>query len=228
MPNRIEPEVLSLAAHEFRTPAGVVAGYLRMLQRLSDPPLSEQQARLVQEAEKSCARLVALVAELSDLGKLEAEAAALTRQRFDLFRLIEEVAGGVHEARDRGVVLQLRGAASDAPVTGDASRVKAAFDAVFRAILRERPGPCTVVAERRLEQIERTSSAVVVVADEADVQATYDATPGPFDELRGGLGLALPIARRVIEKHGGRIWSPAGADGRNSAVIVFPLSEQHT
>jgi signal transduction histidine kinase len=45
----------------------------------------------------------------------------------------------------------------------------------------------------------------------------------PFDEQRGGLGLALPIARRVIERHRGRIWSPAG--GRAAAIVSLPLSE---
>jgi signal transduction histidine kinase len=26
-----------------------------------------------------------------------------------------------------------------------------------------------------------------------------------FDELRGGMGVALPVARRVVERHGGRL-----------------------
>src|SRR5689334_9027221 len=87
----IEPQLLSLAVHEFRTPASVVGGYLRMLQRDSDPPLSERQRRMVDEAEKSCARLVAIVAELSDIGKLDGGAMSLGRQPLDLFSLVGEV-----------------------------------------------------------------------------------------------------------------------------------------
>src|SRR5207253_4509004 len=90
---RADPQLLSLAVHEFRTPASVVGGYLRMLQRDTDPPLSERQRRMVDEAEKSCARLVAIVAELSDLGKLDSGAIALARQPIDLFQTIREVAG---------------------------------------------------------------------------------------------------------------------------------------
>src|ERR1700738_2999048 len=93
----IDSELLSVAVHECRSPASVVGGYLRMLQRDSDPPLSERQRRMVDEAERSCARLVAIVAELSDIGKLDAGLVTLARQPLDLFSVVGEVAELVHE-----------------------------------------------------------------------------------------------------------------------------------
>jgi signal transduction histidine kinase len=226
----IDQQLLSLAVHEFRTPASVVGGYLRMLQRDSDPPLSERQRHMVEEAEKSCARLVALVAELSEIGKLDSGLITLGSQPLDLFPLVAEVAELVHEANDREVHLEVRGSTNGAPLSGDATRLRTAFDAIFRAILRERPGPATVVAERRLENRDGHASAVVIVADDASVQRAYEGEPGAFDDRRGGLGLALPLARRVIERHGGRLWSPkpAGQDqalARGSAVICLPITE---
>src|SRR3954470_6261837 len=64
------PKLISLAVHELRSPASVVVGYLRMLQR-DDEPLSDRQRKMVDEAEKSCARLVALIAALSEVGKID-------------------------------------------------------------------------------------------------------------------------------------------------------------
>src|SRR5262249_4571312 len=142
------PLLLSLAVHEFRTPASVVGGYLRMLAR--DQDLNERQRKMIDEAERSCARLVAIVAELSELGKLDSGAIALARQPLDLFTLAADVAAHVQEGKDREVHLIVTGPDSGAPVTGDAGRLRGAFDAIFRAILRERPGPSTVVAERRI------------------------------------------------------------------------------
>jgi signal transduction histidine kinase len=52
--------------------------------------------------------------------------------------------------------------------------------------------------------------------------AAEDAALGPFDEWRGGVGLSLAVARRVIEGHGGQIWSPV-ADAKAGAVLALPL-----
>jgi len=231
-------QLLSLTVHEIRTPASVVIGYLRMLLHHANPPLSDQQKHMMEEAEKSCARIVAIVAELSDIGKLDGGRIALARRPLDVFALITEVAELVHEAKDREVHLTLRGDEGGAPMSGDAERLRAAFNAIFRAILREKPGPATVVAERRRVVVDGRPHAVVIVSDEAGVQEAYEREPAPFYEKRGGLGLALPLARRVIEGHGGRLWSPKAAepfrdDGeppvdpvwRGSVIVSLPLTE---
>ncbi|HZR22922.1 MAG TPA: HAMP domain-containing sensor histidine kinase [Vicinamibacterales bacterium] len=219
------PPLLSLAVHEFRTPASVVGGYLRMLVR--DPELTDRQRKMIEEAEKSCARLVAIVAELSDIGKLDSGAIAIARQPLDLFALTAEVAELVQEGKDREVHLVVRGPESGAPIVGDVTRLRHALDAIFRAILREKAGPATVVAERRVVRNGGSSAAVIVVAEENSVVAAYEAPAGVFDEKRGGLGLALPLARRVIKGHGGDLWSAAEPDAlaRGSIILRVPMTE---
>ena len=221
------PPLISLAVHEFRTPASVVGGYLRMLQR--DTDLTERQRKMIDEAEKSCARLVAIVAELSDIGKLDSGLLALATRPLDFFQLTREVAELVQEGREREVHLIVRGEEAEAPMLGDATRLRQAVDAIFRAILREKPGPATVVADVRIEVRDGRTSALVVVADEPNVVAAYEAPPGVFDDKRGGLGLALPLARRVIVGHGGAIWSPAAPEtlARGAVLVRIPLTESH-
>lgn len=223
------PQLLSLAVHEFRTPASVVGGYLRMLQRDTDPVLSERQRRMVDEAEKACGRIVAIVNELSDVSKIDGGSAVFKDEPFDLFQLIGEVAKEMHESEEREVYLQPSGEVSGAAIVGDRSRLAAAFSAFFRAIVREQPSAVTIAVERRIVSEGGKKAAVVIIARNADVQQSYRSTPSVFDELRGGLGLALPVARRVVERYGGRVWSPALPDsgatpGRQAIVVSVPLS----
>jgi signal transduction histidine kinase len=214
-----------------RTPASVVGGYLRMLQSDASEPLGERQRRMVQEAEKSCARLVAIIGELSELGKLDAGTADVKHETFDLFELVRGAVEAVHEPLDREVRLETRGPATGGMVTGDAARVRTAFDVIVRAVMREQPDGTTVVVELQRVENEQGPSALIVVSPSADLRRAAAAPPSPFDDRRGGCGLGLPIARRVIGRLGGQIWSPAPTDGtqlpigsRGALVVCVALA----
>jgi signal transduction histidine kinase len=217
-------QLLSLAVHEFRTPASVVGGYLRMLQRDTESPLADRHRKMVEEAEKSCARLVALIGELSEVSKLDDPQLKLQEEPLDLFAMVREVGSDVGKSEEeRGVTFAARGPASGAALTGDAVRLHRALSALFRAVLREQPGNVLVVAECQLKAEDGRTSAVIVIAPEDRVAWALGAKPMPLDEKRGGLGLAVPIARRVIGRHGGRVWSPPsekGDGGAKSAIVI--------
>jgi hypothetical protein len=181
-------QLLALVSHELRTPASVVGGYLRMLLRETDPALGERQHRMVEEAEKSCGRIVALLGELSEIARLDAGTATVNERSFDLFPMLDELAVGVHEVEDREVLLGTRGEAAGAVITGDLAGIRASFAAFFRAVMREQPASCRVAVDRRRVQNGSDWSAVVVVAHEDDIERAYTSAPAPFNEHRGGLG----------------------------------------
>jgi signal transduction histidine kinase len=85
------PRLNSLAVHELRSPASVISGYLRMLQRDTEAPLTDRQRKMVEEAEKSCGRLVALIADLSEVGKIDEGVVTMSRRKTDVFRLVNEM-----------------------------------------------------------------------------------------------------------------------------------------
>ena len=225
MTDNLFPRAMSLAVHELRTPVTVVSGYLRMLLREQAGPLTEKQKKMLEEAERSCARISALVGEMSELGKLESGDAALGSQAIDLAALLVELASGMHEGDDRGVRIETRGTNQPVMVTGDRTRLAAALRALIHAAVRERGDPGVIVVECSVLTDTTPASALVTIGDDATVRALVDAARAapPFDEWRGGLGLALPIGRRVIERQGGVLWSTAGDQPNAGSAFRLPL-----
>jgi len=220
------PRAMSLAVHELRTPVTVVSGYLRMLLREQAGPLTEKQRKMLEEAERGCARIGAVVGEMSDLGKLESGEAALASQAIDLAPLLVELASGMHEGDDRGIRVEARGTSQPVMVTGDRTRLASALRALMHAAVRERGDPGEIVVECRILTDTTPPSVLISIGDEPTVGALLDAvrhSPPWFEEYRGGLGMALPIGRRVIERQGGVLWSAGGEQRRAGTALRLPL-----
>ncbi len=223
------PRAMSLAVHELRTPVTVVAGYLRMVLREQAGPLTEKQRKMLEEADRSCARIGSLVSEMSELGKLESQQVALASTDVNVAALAAEVASNMHEGEDRNVRLDVRGADQPLMVAGDRTRLSAALTALMHAALRERADPGVIVVACATVPDGAQPWAVVAIGDETATATLIDAartTPPPFDEWRGGLGLALPIGKRVIEAHGGALWSLPGDAGRTASALRLPLTQR--
>jgi len=217
---------MSLAVHELRTPVTVAIGYLRMMLKGHGGPLTDKQRTMLQEAARSCERIGALIAEMSDLGRLESQELSVARHDVDLAALVAELASGMHEGEDRGVQLNVRVPNKPVMVIGDRARLSATITALVHAALRERGQPGVIVAECSVIPDTTPAWAILAVGDEAALPSLMQVargTPPSFDEWRGGLGLALPVARRVIETLGGALWSASGDQARAAAALRLPL-----
>ena len=219
-------KVLSLAVHEFRSPLTVVSGYVRMLLKERAGPVPEQQRRLLEEAEKSCARLSALLAELSELSNLEAGTAPFNRSGVDVAAVAREAAEGLPPLPDRTILVAVDGR-TNAHVHGDAVRLKSALTAILVALRRElvTSDQLTVLIDRQTKGERPTVRLTIAEAARVhDIAALPPTDLTTFDEWRGGNGLTLLNARRILEAHGGRVLSTS-EDSKTVAVISLPTVE---
>ena len=214
--------LMSLVAHELRSPGAVVTGYLRLLARNTGPGLNEQERKMIDEANKSCGRLLHIAHELSELAELSSEEGVPGAQPLPIFTLCREV---VQSSSDAGVAVSfaLDEEDKEACVEGHAARLRQAFGMLVNATSRERGAVAMTVTGA----VSRASGprAVLVfgeTADAADMNAVVGSSGNAFDRWRGGTGLSLPIAYRIIESHRGALWGlPDGS--RGACAVSLPL-----
>ena len=217
-------KLLGLTAHEFRSPLSAAAGFIRMLLKDMAGPLSDKQRRMLEEAQKSCARMTTLMEEVSELALLEAGSVTFDRNTVEVLRLFREVAAELPPLPDRQVAIDVQG--DEEEIQGDAVRLKSAFASVLVALRRE-----LVTSDRLAVHVDRAADdgrpAVRVTIGESDrlrERLTAGASAlAPFDEWRGGNGLSLTNARRVIEAHSGRLCGTRDG-GKAFATILLPAS----
>jgi signal transduction histidine kinase len=218
------PKILSLSVHEFRTPITVVSGYLRMLLKEQAGPLNDKQRHLVTEAEKSCARLSALVAEVSELSTLERGEMKFNKSRTDLRRALSQAVEQLPPLPDREVPVHVELDGEPALVDGDPIRLTQALGSIVAALRRE------LVGEEGLTIREKNTAAgyELLLGDSATL-AALEAEPesgrGVFDEWRGGVGLSLALARRILNAHGASIYAPPGPPDQRKAGARIVISK---
>jgi signal transduction histidine kinase len=211
--------LMALLAHEMRSPGAVVSGYLRML-RSSSPELPAREQKMIDEANRSCGRLMHIVQELSDLGELENQ--ELKREPLSIFTLCDEV---VQSASDDGadVTFVCDDTDREAKIDGHEARLRQAVSSLIASLVRER-GTAPVEARGF---VARTSAPTVLIAfgEPGTMMSATDVLKHqqlPFDRWRGGMGLVLPIAHRIVLAHQGSLWSLPGS--RATCALSLPLT----
>ena len=213
-------DALALVAHELRSPASVVSGYLRLLQQDPDG-LTGHQRRMADEAGRACTRMLRLLQEVGELASLESSEPVPGPIGVPVFSICHDALKSADLQTADGQTPVFMCAESDRSVVvdGNATWLKRAFGALMAATVRE----------HRTEPLEchgfvcqggEGSRDAVIVFGPRGLGASRDdlaARGETFNRWRGGTGLSLPIACRIIEAHNGRVWSPGGAGSRASA-----------
>jgi two-component system, OmpR family, sensor kinase len=223
----IEPDIqessrmLSLVVHELRSPAAVVHGYLRLLlKRTSNLAVADR--KLLEDAASGCARLTRVLQELDELADLEAGDPLRTRVPLPIFGVCAEV---VEAAAVEGGSIVFRCDDPDCRtrVLGEAERLRRALGALASVGLREFRGRAMEVYGF-VSPEEGGPRAIIAFAEPGlfERRPELAARRTEFDRWRGGTGLALPIASRIIEAHGGQLWSVPGASP-SAYAVALPL-----
>ncbi len=200
-------------AHELSTPLTPIAGYLRILQSDKLGPLTAQQKRVVESMIHSVARLTRIVDNLSDFASLQSGQAPLLEAPTLPDALVDEVvAEQKAAARDARLHLQVLHGGGGA-VLADARKLRQALANLVSNAVKFSPHGGEVLIEvtrdaaRLRFAVYDQGPGVRAAEAERNFEPLPHAAARAGEEARApGSGLGLPVARRIAEAHGGRVW----------------------
>lgn len=215
------------ASHELRAPLTAIQGNLQLLRRHAAMPEAEREAALA-EAEREAERLTRLVADLLALARADA-GLVLRRGRVELDRLLlDALAAARHLARGQDIALDHL---EPTQVAGDPERLRQLLLIVLDNALKYTLPPGRVVATLRrdgglAEVTVRDSGIGITAADLPHIFERFYRADLARAREPGGTGLGLPIARWIVEQHGGTL-AVVSAPGQGTAVTIrLPLGAE--
>jgi signal transduction histidine kinase len=204
---------LNLLIHDLRAPLSVAQGYLRLL----------AQNRLDGEADRQRA-ITQSIEALGRIGRLCEDAAAFVAEpaatdgpvsTLPIANLVEQVSAAC-VARCSPLPFMAELERLSGSVRGQhLDRVVQSLVVILCAVRRS-----TRIDSVRVSVLEEEKEARFLLGCDEDRAALVSRRAEPFDPWRGGHGIALPLACRIVTEAGGRIWTCA--NGRGAVGIALP------
>jgi len=212
--NRAKTTFLANMSHELRTPMNGIMGMIDLaLRRATDP---KQQAQLI-TAKQSSQRLLAVINDILDIAKIEAERMVLEDRPLQLADSVKNIVDTLgHKASEKGLTLTLDLPAdlAQAALRGDPLRLgQILLNLVGNAIKFTERGEIVLRARR----VGETPDAVQVRFDVSDTGigiaaenqkrlfTAFEQTDNSMTRKHGGTGLGLAISKRLAPLIGGEI-----------------------
>ncbi len=202
-------ELVMYLAHDIRTPLTTVIGYLSLLDEVSDMPV-EQKAKYIEIALDKAERLETLVNELFEITRYHTNMVQLEKRQIDLNVLLSQVIDDFYpDLSARGNTVNVS-AEDKLFVMGDPDKLARAFNNLLKnAVSYSYPNTEISISARK-----KNNDIVVIFKNYGDTIPS-DKLISIFQKFNrldnarvsdiGGAGLGLPIAREIINQHGGKI-----------------------
>ncbi len=199
-------EFLDALSHELRTPLTAMLGWVTLLRRhdLS----AAQMNRGLDVLERNTRLQARLLDDLLELTRLRSGAAAFERRTVDIVAVVRDaLMSAAAEAGAKSIQTHVAFDPRGGGVVGDPARLRQLVASVMSTAIAETPtgGDIAVMLTRPTEAAVsltvRSGRSALPPATAIEPRASVGG-----DRAAGGLGVALILARRLVELHEGRLW----------------------
>ncbi len=226
--DRLKSEFLASMSHELRTPLNSIIGFSRVILKGIDGPLTEMQKTDLTAIYESGRHLLNLINDILDLSKIEAGKMEFIFEPTDLKEIIQGVlTTATALVKDKPIEL-IADVPDDLPtIIADARRI--------RQVVLNLVGNAAKFTEKGHIRVRATHDdrEVVIAVEDTGIGIPRDKFPLVFQEFQqvdssstrryGGTGLGLPVSKRFVEAHGGRIWFESEEGSGSTFYVALPI-----
>jgi signal transduction histidine kinase len=224
-------EFVSVVAHELRTPMTSIKGYTDLILQGALGEVNSKQRHFLEIVKTNVDRLSELIGDLLDTARIEAGRVRLEIEPVQVASIVGEVCDSLAETiRERGLELTIEAAPEIPAVQADRNRLIQILMNLLSNAYRYTPSGGSITVS-----VQSTDDAVLVQVTDTGIGIAPEDQEKIFERFyrvdhelvnqQAGTGLGLPIARSLVELHGGRLWleSEFGA----GSTFSFTLPAQH-
>ncbi len=221
--NRAKSSFLANMSHELRTPLNAIIGFSELMKDESVGPLNEKQKEYSGYIWESGKHLLSLINDILDLSKVEAGKMELDQGEFDLKGLLERSISFVSDkASKQKITLSVDTGEGVGVVRADERKIKQVIFNLISNSMKFTPAGGKVGIEARRSAPEEVLVCVwdtgigIEAKDSHKVFAEFEQISSDYSRKYAGTGLGLPLSKRFIELHGGKMWFESEGKGKGS------------
>jgi signal transduction histidine kinase len=227
--NRHKSEFLANMSHELRTPLNAVIGFSEVLIEGMFGEMNEKQLDYVQDIHSSGRHLLSLINDILDLSKIEAGRMELEVTTFNLPGAIDNAVTLVRERAQRhGIELRTEVLETLGDYSGDERKFKQIMLNLLSNAVKFTGDGGRVTVEAHLgsggiEVSVADTGIGIAPEDQPKVFEEFVQVGGNYATKREGTGLGLPLAKRFVELHGGRMWLESQPGAGSTFFFSLPI-----
>ncbi|NCP86021.1 MAG: hypothetical protein CO094_09230 [Anaerolineae bacterium CG_4_9_14_3_um_filter_57_17] len=233
--DRLKSSFLANMSHELRTPLNSILGFSDVILEGIDGELTENMQSDLRLIQKNGQHLLHLVNDVLDMAKIESGRMNLHLEKFKIKSVFDEVNSITSSLANEKNLALIVEPDSDAEVEifADVIRMRQVIiNLVNNAIKFTQEGQVALRVDKLGEDkvlIRVKDTGIGIPADHLEkIFQEFSQVDSTTTRKAGGTGLGLPISRKLVEMHGGRMWAEsANVPGEGSTFYVeIPVEAQ--
>jgi signal transduction histidine kinase len=227
--NRAKSEFLANMSHELRTPLNAIIGFSGMMSDRMFGPLDDKYAEYAGIIGDSGRHLLAIISDILDLSKADADRMMLAEERVEIEDVVELGSKIVEDMARRAQIKFVSEIEEKLPpLIGDPAKLtQILVNLLSNAVKFTPPG-----GQVRLRVGQRAHRGITFQVEDTGVGMSPDQIPialAPFGQISNsltrrhdGVGLGLPLTKRLVELHGGTMELDSEPGKGTTASVHLP------